>query len=81
MLDEPYWQRTLDAVPDEYVDEGWLVGPVDRIRSRVEPWLDCGLTGVIFRYKPQLNHDHVVENLDAFRAVAAAADRASYSSV
>jgi len=78
MLDEPYWQRALDAVPDEYVDEGWLVGPVERIRHRVEPWLDCGLTGVIFRYGPQMNHDRNIENLDAFRAVAAAADRASF---
>jgi len=76
MLDEPYWQRALDAVPDEYVDEGWLVGPVDRIRRRVEPWLDCGLTGLIVRYGQQMNHDRNIENLDAFRAVAAAAGRA-----
>jgi alkanesulfonate monooxygenase SsuD/methylene tetrahydromethanopterin reductase-like flavin-dependent oxidoreductase (luciferase family) len=76
MLDEPYWQRALDAVPDEYVDDGWLVGPVDRIRKRVEPWLDCGLTGLIVRYGPQMNHDRNIENLDAFRAVAAAAGRA-----
>jgi alkanesulfonate monooxygenase SsuD/methylene tetrahydromethanopterin reductase-like flavin-dependent oxidoreductase (luciferase family) len=76
MLDEPFWQRSLDAVPDEYVDDGWLVGPVKRIQERVGPWLDCGLDGVIFRYGPQLNHDRNVENLDAFRAVAAAAGRA-----
>ena len=76
MLDEPFWQRALDAVPDEYIDDGWLVGPVKRIQERVAPWLDCGLDGVIFRYGPQLNHDRHVENLDAFRAVAAAAGRA-----
>ncbi|WP_021591944.1 LLM class flavin-dependent oxidoreductase [Actinomadura welshii] len=79
MLDEPYWQRALDAVPDEYIDDGWLVGPVRRIRNRVAPWLDCGLTGVVFRYGDQLTHDRHVENLDAFRAVAAAAGRASFT--
>jgi alkanesulfonate monooxygenase SsuD/methylene tetrahydromethanopterin reductase-like flavin-dependent oxidoreductase (luciferase family) len=78
-LDEPYWQRALDAVPDEYIDEGWLVGSPQRIKERVAPWLDCGLTGVIFRYGPQMNHDRQYENLDAFRAVAAAAGRASWN--
>ncbi|MGE0388442.1 MAG: LLM class flavin-dependent oxidoreductase [Gammaproteobacteria bacterium] len=78
MLDEPHWQRALDAVPDEYIDDGWLVGPVDRIRQRVAPWLDCGLTGVIFRYGEQMGHERMVENLDAFRAVAAAAGRAPF---
>ncbi len=79
MLDGEFWERALDAVPDEYVDDGWLVGPVERIRRRVEPWLDCGLEGVIFRYGPQMNHDRNVENLDAFRAVAAAAGRAPFN--
>gem|GEM_PF-80428 len=78
MLDEPYWQRAVDAVPDEYIDEGWLVGPAKRIESRVEPWLDCGLTGLIFRYGDQMTFDHHVENLDAFRAVASAAGRAPF---
>jgi alkanesulfonate monooxygenase SsuD/methylene tetrahydromethanopterin reductase-like flavin-dependent oxidoreductase (luciferase family) len=75
MLDEPYWQRALDAVPDEYIDAGWLVGPVSRIKQRVAPWLDCGLDGVIFRYGDQFHHGRHVENLDAFRAVSEAAGR------
>jgi alkanesulfonate monooxygenase SsuD/methylene tetrahydromethanopterin reductase-like flavin-dependent oxidoreductase (luciferase family) len=75
MLDEPYWQRALDAVPDEYIDEGWLIGPVSRIKERVAPWLDCGLDGVIFRYGDQFHHDRNIENLDAFRAVSEAAGR------
>lgn len=79
MLDEPYWQRALDAVPDEYVDDGWLVGPVKRIQSRVAPWLDCGLDGVVFRYGDQFDHGRMHENLDAFRAVAAAAGRAPFN--
>ena len=45
LLEGKLWEEALDAVPDEYIDDGWLVGPVERIRSRVEPWLDCGLTG------------------------------------
>jgi F420-dependent oxidoreductase-like protein len=70
--------EAMDAVPDDYIDSGWLVGPVDRIRERVVPWLDCGLTGLIFRYGPQVCEVPPVENLDAFRAVAHAAGRAPH---
>jgi alkanesulfonate monooxygenase SsuD/methylene tetrahydromethanopterin reductase-like flavin-dependent oxidoreductase (luciferase family) len=73
VLEGKYWEEALDAVPDEYIDEGWLVGPVERIRTRVAPWLDCGLTGLVVRYGPQLGHDTVHENLDVFRAIAEAA--------
>ena len=34
------------AVPDEFCDEGALVGPVERIRERYRPWADCGITGL-----------------------------------
>jgi hypothetical protein len=33
-------------VPDEFVDQGALVGPKDRIRKRFRDWQDCGLTGL-----------------------------------
>jgi alkanesulfonate monooxygenase SsuD/methylene tetrahydromethanopterin reductase-like flavin-dependent oxidoreductase (luciferase family) len=72
------WDEALEAVPDDYIDEGWLVGPAERIGRRVTPWLDCGLTGLIVRYGPQLNHDRVIENLDAFRAVASAAGKSPH---
>jgi hypothetical protein len=62
-------------VPDEYIDDGWLVGPVDRIRKRVLPWLDCGLTGLVVRYGPQLSHTPIEENLDVFTAIAQAAGK------
>jgi alkanesulfonate monooxygenase SsuD/methylene tetrahydromethanopterin reductase-like flavin-dependent oxidoreductase (luciferase family) len=75
MLEGTRWEEALDAVPDEYIDEGWLVGPVERIRQRVAPWLDCGLTGLVVRYGPQLTHDRNVENLDVFRAIAEAAGK------
>jgi F420-dependent oxidoreductase-like protein len=35
------------AVPDEFVDDGVLVGPPERIASRWKPWLDSGLTDLI----------------------------------
>jgi alkanesulfonate monooxygenase SsuD/methylene tetrahydromethanopterin reductase-like flavin-dependent oxidoreductase (luciferase family) len=76
LLPDKLWQEAVDAVSDEYIDDGWLVGPVERIRGRVQPWLDCGLTGLVVRYGAQLNHDRVVENLDAFAAVAQAAGKA-----
>jgi hypothetical protein len=55
---------------DEYIDDGWLLGPVQRIRQRVRPWFDCGLSGLIVRYGPQLTHDRNAENLDVFAAKA-----------
>ena len=70
------WEEAVDAVPDEYIDDGWLVGPVDRIASRVAPWLDCGLTGLIVRYGPQLMDEKLDEHLDVFAAIAAAAGKA-----
>ena len=38
--------EAIAAVPDEYVDEGGLVGPVARIRERYRAWEDCGITGL-----------------------------------
>jgi alkanesulfonate monooxygenase SsuD/methylene tetrahydromethanopterin reductase-like flavin-dependent oxidoreductase (luciferase family) len=34
------------AVPDEYVDEGALLGSPDRIARRFVPWTECGITGL-----------------------------------
>ncbi|MCH2656999.1 MAG: LLM class F420-dependent oxidoreductase [Dehalococcoidia bacterium] len=39
-------EEAADAVPDEFVDEGALIGPVDRIRERFTAWLDSGATGL-----------------------------------
>lgn len=79
LLEGKLWEEALDAVPDEYIDEGWLVGPVQRIRQRVKPWLDCGLTGLIVRYGPQLTHDRNVENLDVYAAIAQAAGKGPFT--
>jgi len=38
--------EAIAAVPDEFCDEGALVGPVGRIRERYRPWADCGITGL-----------------------------------
>jgi len=34
------------AVPDDFIDEGALVGPRDRIRERFRAWADSGATGL-----------------------------------
>ena len=34
------------AVPNEFVDQGALVGPKDRIARRFRDWEDCGTTGL-----------------------------------
>lgn len=38
--------EALEEVPDDFVDEGCLVGPKERIRERFAAWRDCGLTGL-----------------------------------
>jgi F420-dependent oxidoreductase-like protein len=39
-------QEAIDAVPDEYLDEGSLVGPTERIAERFRRWQDSGATGL-----------------------------------
>lgn len=42
-------EEAVAAVPDEYLDENGLFGTAARIRSRWEPWLERGLTGLVVR--------------------------------
>ena len=39
--------EAISAVPDEFVDQGALVGPKARIRRRFRDWEDCGVTGLM----------------------------------
>ncbi len=39
--------EAMEAVPDEYVDEGALIGPKERIRERYKDWEGSGATGLI----------------------------------
>ena len=39
--------EAVEAVPDEYLDDGALVGPRARIRERYAEWRDSGSTGLI----------------------------------
>ena len=70
------WEEALDAVPDDYIDGGWLVGPLARIAERVKPWLDCGLTGLVPRYGPPHEHGKVIEPVEVYQAIARAAGKA-----
>lgn len=38
--------EAIAAVPDDYVDQGALIGPADRIRARLDAWLGSGATGL-----------------------------------
>ncbi|MET0181924.1 MAG: LLM class flavin-dependent oxidoreductase, partial [Caulobacterales bacterium] len=69
--------EAIDAIPDEFIDIGWLCGPLERIVERLQPWLSCGATGMIVRYGLQVGAgpSGVVENLDAFRVIAEALDK------
>ena len=68
LLDDPM----LDLVPDEYIDGGWLCGPLSRFPKLLEPWVESGLTGIIFRDGPPVGEDrsHATENLEAFKFFA-----------
>ena len=41
--------EAIAAVPDEYHDDGGLIGSIERIRSRWEPWTRRGFTGLTVR--------------------------------
>jgi F420-dependent oxidoreductase-like protein len=43
------YESAADAVPDEYCDEGALVGPAERITARYSAWRDTIATGIIVR--------------------------------
>ncbi len=38
--------EAAEAVPDEYIDEGALMGPPQRVRERFGEWVDSGATGL-----------------------------------
>jgi len=37
------------AVPDEFVDEGGLIGSRERVAARFAPWAECGATTLVVR--------------------------------
>ena len=39
-------QEAVEAVPDEFLDEGSLVGPIERIKDRYRAWEESGVTGL-----------------------------------
>ena len=39
-------EEAVAAVPDEYVDQGALIGPPARIRERFRAWEDLGVDGL-----------------------------------
>jgi hypothetical protein len=55
------------AVPDEYLDDGALIGPSSRIRERWEPWTRKGFTGLVVRA-------HGTEALELMAALAGTRD-------
>ena len=75
LLEPKRWEESINAVPNEYIDDAWLVGPLARIKERVKPWLNSGITGLVVRYGEQLTREPIVENLDAFRVIAEAAGK------
>lgn len=50
-------REAADAIPDEYIDEGCLVGTPERIRQRFQAWADTGITGMTI----STNQSHAIE--------------------
>lgn len=42
-------EEAAQAVPDEFVDEEYLIGPAERIKERYKAWRDSGLTELTLR--------------------------------
>lgn len=64
--------EAIEAVPDEYVDTGWLVGPITRVAQRSKAWRDSGATGTIVRHGDQFARTAPAENLELYTVVAKA---------
>jgi alkanesulfonate monooxygenase SsuD/methylene tetrahydromethanopterin reductase-like flavin-dependent oxidoreductase (luciferase family) len=64
--------EALAEVPDDYVDHSFLIGPLQRIAHRLEPWLESGASGLIFRYGPQVRvgKGNPAEDLRVYEVIA-----------
>jgi alkanesulfonate monooxygenase SsuD/methylene tetrahydromethanopterin reductase-like flavin-dependent oxidoreductase (luciferase family) len=49
LWDAGRYDQATQAVPDEYVDEAMLVGPLPRLVERAGRWLESGATGLVLR--------------------------------
>jgi alkanesulfonate monooxygenase SsuD/methylene tetrahydromethanopterin reductase-like flavin-dependent oxidoreductase (luciferase family) len=70
--------EALASVPDEYVDNAFLIGSHARIAQRLKIWADSGATGLIFRYGPQAQTGALtglVEDFDIWETIGKAARR------
>ena len=54
-------EEAIAAVPDEYLDDGALIGSVARIRERWDPLTRLGLTGLIVRSETDAGLELVAE--------------------
>ena len=64
--------EALAAVPDDYVDQTFLIGDHKRIAERLPLWFGSGATGFIFRYGPQVqvgHHMDLVEDMDVWETI------------
>jgi alkanesulfonate monooxygenase SsuD/methylene tetrahydromethanopterin reductase-like flavin-dependent oxidoreductase (luciferase family) len=69
------YEEALASVPDEYVDQSFLIGSHARIAERLKLWFESGATGLIFRYGPQVQvgAHNLIEDLDVWETVSRAA--------
>ena len=66
--------EAIDAVPDEFCDEGALVGPPQRIRERYKEWEGSGATGLTLSCRQP-------EGLELMAELTGSRDRAADRSV
>jgi len=63
-------EEAIAAVPDDYLDAGGLIGPVERIRERWKAWETSGATGLTIRTRQD-------EALEVMADLSGARDRSA----
>lgn len=63
-------KAAAEIVPEQYIEDGWLIGPLDRIKERVKPWLEAGFEGLIVRSGSQKPNSTDPENEEVYRVIA-----------
>lgn len=63
-------KAAAEVVPEQYIEDGWLIGSLDRIKERARPWLEAGFEGLIVRSGSQKPNSKEPENEEVYKVIA-----------
>lgn len=63
-------KAAAEFVPEQYIEDGWLLGPLDRIKEKARPWFEAGFEGLIVRSGTQKPNANEPENEEVYRVIA-----------